>query len=460
MLALDSLENLCHPHTAANTRKVLDPDTLEYNIIRVLRDKQLNLKERIEVSQALAFSFPCSLHQKTLFVDVSHLRQHDSKTGIQRVTRSILLAWLKNPPPDYRIIPVFSTPTSRGYYYASEFYGRLTGTTADIGEGPIEYCNGDIFFGLDLGLDIVPFQRRELLKMRRAGVKAYFMIYDLLPVQLPHYFSEELQVLFEPWLEALLDFDGIVGISQATVDAFVDWQRTRGLTPVGRFTYDYAHLGADIENTLPTVGIPENGSEVIGLIRKTPSFLMVGTLEPRKGHAQTLDAFELLWKKDFDANLVIVGKNGWKVGSLAERIRRHPQLNRQLFWLEGVSDEYLRNIYSSCACLIAASEGEGFGLPLIEAAQAGLPIIARNLPVFREVGGASVTYFYSNSATELADCIQTWMNNYTDGEVIQSTDMKWSTWDDCASQIAGIVTRGSYKSSGELRPERNGGIAG
>ena len=39
------------------------------------------------------------------------------------------------------------------------------------------------------------------------------------------------------------------------------------------------------------------------------------------------------------------------------------------------------------------SEGEGFGLPLIEAAQYGLPIIARDIPVFREVAGENAYYF-------------------------------------------------------------------
>ena len=56
-----------------------------------------------------------------------------------------------------------------------------------------------------------------------------------------------------------------------------------------------------------------------------------------------------------------------------------------MLWLEGISDEYLDKVYAASTCLIAASEGEGFGLPLIEAAQHKLPIIARDIPVFREV---------------------------------------------------------------------------
>ena len=78
-----------------------------------------------------------------------------------------------------------------------------------------------------------------------------------------------------------------------------------------------------------------------------PTFLTVGTIEPRKGHAQVLDAFELLWKEGVDANLVIVGKQGWMVEALAKRLRSHPERNKCLFWLEGISDEYLENLYAA-----------------------------------------------------------------------------------------------------------------
>jgi len=47
------------------------------------------------------------------------------------------------------------------------------------------------------------------------------------------------------------------------------------------------------------------------------------------------------------------------------RIEETNRENRKrLFWLEGISDEYLEKVYAASSCLIAASEGEGFGLPL------------------------------------------------------------------------------------------------
>ena len=84
-----------------------------------------------------------------------------------------------------------------------------------------------------------------------------------------------------------------------------------------------------------------------------------------QGHAQALAAFEALWAQGVDINLVIIGKRGWLVDELVMRLENHPEKGSRLFWLEGISDEYLEKVYSTATCLIAASEGEGFGLPLI-----------------------------------------------------------------------------------------------
>jgi pyridoxamine-phosphate oxidase len=56
-----------------------------------------------------------------------------------------------------------------------------------------------------------------------------------------------------------------------------------------------------------------------------------------------LAAFELLWRQQVDVNLVIVGKKGWMVDELAERISSHVELGQRLFWLDGISDEYLES---------------------------------------------------------------------------------------------------------------------
>ncbi len=125
------------------------------------------------------------------------------------------------------------------------------------------------------------------------------------------------------------------------------------------------------------------------------------------------------------------------VEALAKKIRKHPKLGSQLFWLEEVSDEYLEKIYAHSTCLIAASEGEGFGLPLIEAAQHKLPLIARDLAVFREVAGECAFYFSGTNPNNLAKAIIDWLSLYTLNNHPKCDDMPWLTWKESAKQLIG-----------------------
>jgi glycosyltransferase involved in cell wall biosynthesis len=174
---------------------------------------------------------------------------------------------------------------------------------------------------------------------------------------------------------------------------------------------------------------------VLKTLRSRVSFLTVATIEPRKGHAQTLAAFEILWSEGMDVNLVFVGKQGWNVEPLIERVRAHSELGKRLFWLEAITDGYLKNVYSTCTCLLATSIGEGFGLPLIEAAQHKLPVIARDIPVFREVAGAHAFYFLGINPKDLSDAIKHWMLLYDKKKHPKSDDMPWLTWKQSTAQL-------------------------
>jgi glycosyltransferase involved in cell wall biosynthesis len=127
------------------------------------------------------------------------------------------------------------------------------------------------------------------------------------------------------------------------------------------------------------------------------------------------------------------------VEDLVRRLSKHPMLGKRLFWLEGISDEYLEKAYAASACLIASSEAEGFGLPLVEAARKGLPIIARDIPVFREVAGDYAFYFSGMSPENLAQAVRVWLDLSSRGQAPSSKDMPWLTWKESTAQLLRIV---------------------
>tara|TARA_Y100001968_G_C19227952_1_gene653017 strand:- start:339 stop:911 length:573 start_codon:yes stop_codon:yes gene_type:complete len=187
------------------------------------------------------------------------------------------------------------------------------------------------------------------------------------------------------------------------------------------------------------MGVPASADEMLSQLVVGKTFLMVGTLEPRKGHEQVVSAFDKLWSNGSDARLVIVGKQGWLVEGLVDRLRSHQELGNRLFWVEGASDEFLEKVYQASTCLIAASYGEGFGLPLIEAAQHKLPIIARDIPVFREVAGKHAYYFDGTEPEGLADSLLRWLELYGRGEHVRSDSMPWLSWKESAERLLSNV---------------------
>ncbi|MES2127062.1 MAG: glycosyltransferase [Pseudomonadota bacterium] len=398
-----------------------------------------------DAARAIAFNAP-QAGQRQLFVDVSAMVTTDLKTGIQRVVRSVLLALIAEPPPGFRIEPVFSTGSNRSYQYARRYtLGMIGEKDLRLEDAPIDLRPGDVFLGLDLFTNGIRQNHDLLQSMRDRGAEIYFVVYDLLPVLRPDVFPFGTEQYFGDFLDTVATVaDGVICISRAVADELATWYGKQPARRAAPLNIAWFHLGADLGASAPTTGLPAHAQLVFNGVASRPSFLMVGTVEPRKGHTQTLAAFELLWQQGVDVNLVIVGKQGWMMDKLAERMEKHVEKNKRLFWLPGVSDEMLEKLYKTTSALLSPSEGEGFGLPLIECAQHGVPIIARDLPVFCEVAGEHAHYFSGLEPQALADSIKAWLPLFKAGKAPTSTGMPWLTWRDSAGQLMNAVVRGQW----------------
>lgn len=413
----------------------------------------------VNLSQAIAVSLPLQRPARRLFLDITATCSHDLKTGIERVARALLTAWLESPPVGFRVEPVYLAHAGGQWHHrlASRYTLDLLGcATAALGDDPVQPQNGDVVFVLDItGDSLVRATQAGLFDVyRNAGAEVHAVVYDLLPLQLPHVFPQGADQGHAAWLKAVATFDGAVCISKAVADDFSAWYSALdGLrSPRRPFRVGWGHLGADVSSSAPSLGMPGNADQVLGAMKDRPSFLMVGTIEPRKGYLQVLQAFDRLWGEGIEVNLIIVGREGWK-GLLSEmrrdipetvvRLENHPQRNHQLFWLDDASDEYLERIYGASTCLLAASYGEGFGLPLIEAAQHGLPLLVRDLPVFREVAGEHACYFEAPSTADLAFAVRGWLRDFEAGKHRASDGLPWCTWSESAANFAAAALDGA-----------------
>lgn len=375
-----------------------------------------------------------------LFVDISELCQHDARTGIQRVTRAVLAELLSNPPDGYDVVPVYATREQSGYREARKYLQQTWQQRVfDVRDVVVFPVCGDQFLGLDLQQNIVVARQQDLQSMQANGVKVNFVVYDLLPLFLPNAFPPGTAYDHYAWLSVIAGMDQAICISHTVANELYDWIQSKHPDHANSIDISWFHLGADISSSLPSKGIPEQATPLLKHLLNRTSFLLVGTLEPRKGLEQVLDAFEILWNEGIDINLVFVGKQGWQMEHFGARLQTHEAKNHRLFWLSGISDEYLEALYASATCMIAASTGEGFGLPLIEAARHKLPIIARDLPVFREVAGHHASYFQGHRPDDLAKFMKQWINGYSTGKIVRSDDLPWLTWQQSVTQLKDVM---------------------
>lgn len=127
--------------------------------------------------------------------------------------------------------------------------------------------------------------------------------------------------------------------------------------------------------------------------------------------------------------------------SLVEYITRYGVTDRVVLH-DGVTDETYRDLLQNTRCAISASRVEGFGLPLIESQQAGVPFIAADTPIFREIGSDSVLFFDPDSPDQAAAHIQSLADPAT-SQTYAAKGRKNAaryTWDASARVAATIIS--------------------
>jgi glycosyltransferase involved in cell wall biosynthesis len=461
--ARDVLRNQHRPdHCAARYRDALDVAQAEAQVQRPALLRKLaalpSLRADDQALRTLARAVadaPDPLAPRQLLVDVSTIVQHDLKTGIERVVRTQLLELLKLEQRGLRIEPVYLSAAGNGWHfrYARRYAAQLMDIHAPgMVDAPIDTQPGDIFYCADYSPAAVVEAARAgvYAHLRAGGVAVNFLVHDLLPVLRPTFFPSGAEQSHANWLRCIAtEADRLLCISAAVAREAQTWLQHQDLAATRTLRLAVLHHGADIRPAAAAAGNPQLALDVAATLAARPSFLMVGTIEPRKGHLQALAAFEELWAAGEQVNLVIVGNEGWKglpqgerrtIPTIVERLAAHPEAGHRLLWLQGVDDQVLETIYRNSTCLLQPSEGEGFGLPLIEAAHYGLPVLARDIPVFREVAQDHALYFEGMSATELADAIRHWLQLRSAGSVPSSGAMHFQTWRQNAERLLQILS--------------------
>jgi O-antigen biosynthesis alpha-1,2-rhamnosyltransferase len=298
---------------------------------------------------------------------------------------------------------------------------------------PLDAHDGDVLILLDSSWHSDFFGDVEKLKSK--GMTVVGVVYDLIPLTHPHFCDKDLVKVFEAWFDWIVTHaDGFMCISKTIAEEvrLFDRARSGGDGKENRW-YDHFYLGAELDQV-------DAGSEISDRVNRVfqpgrPVYLMVSTIEPRKNHAYLLDAFDQLWARGNDVSLCFVGKVGWKCEALIKRIESHPERGGRLFMLNDLSDRELALCYQSSRALVFSSFVEGFGLPLIEALDRGLPVLASDIPVFREVVGRFATFFDLADPISLCRAVEAFESVDDAIHKTRLKSWKWLTWRDSAEQL-------------------------
>lgn len=392
---------------------------------------------------------------RTIYYLVSELDTNDG-AGIFRVANEVYRAIAGQPPCGWRIVPVRCDGDGT-FRFAKEFSERLSKTTAEgATEEEARLMPVDIILSVDLVYNYQPAHKRALEQFRAIGGGVFFVVYDLIPLRYPHWFSDKVLhtsddtylAIFRRWFDFIgRTATGILAISRVVQDDVASYLESHGASSRESPLLGYFHMGTNHALVPTKRATDETERAVTGLLGERKSFLLVGTLEPRKGHLLAIDAFERLWAQGCDCNLVFVGKRGsttlfsGDVNAIVRRIEGHPEWGRRLLWLNSIPDHMLVSLYRNCTALLQLSLSEGFGLPMIEAASLHLPLIVRDIPVNREICGTHAVYFTGEAGDDLAEVISKWIEDEALGAIPDVRSMRFLTWAESAKNLLTVVGR-------------------
>ena len=289
-----------------------------------------------------------------------------------------IIAWLSGGVKANRTTPL-RLQSARGAIVAAPFGWAIRHAALLANDARRTLSRGAVY----LNVSQYPLARQGALDWlaARRDIKPVFYIHDMLPIETPEYFRPREFIRHHTRLRQVARFAaGVVVSTGAVKQALLE------------------HLDRSGRGDLPILVAPPPVSPLFradgqadDALGATPYCLQCGTLEPRKNHLLTLHVWRELVARHGRAapKLVIVGARGWENENVVDLLERCPALRAHVLEVSGLSTPSLVSLMRGARALLMPSFAEGYGLPVAEALALGVPVIASDIPVFREVAGSA-----------------------------------------------------------------------
>lgn len=208
-------------------------------------------------------------------------------------------------------------------------------------------------------------------QLGRAGLRPVIYIHDLIPILAPGTTRPEQPARHRARLQfSLQHAQHLLCPSQSVADVIEGFAQQNA-------------LACPSVQLLPP-GTMQRVTKQPKLTRRRPFFLCLGTLEPRKAHLD-LPGIWACWPNPADRpDLLVMGQLGWQGAEILQALRTAPALANHLTVQLAPDDQSVTDALAQAAALLMPSESEGWGMPVAEALALGAPVLARDLPVYKE----------------------------------------------------------------------------
>lgn len=386
--------------------------------------------------------------KQKLLVDCTYIYSTNINTGIQRVVRNITYQIDKyatiNNMELVTVALVNGTfikidkdkiqsykPLSRSSNIFQRVKRKIALYWASFNQVERLY-EGDILLMLDSSWYLNIWQSVSYAKEK--GVTVIGVTYDLIPISHPQFCDETLGSVFDRWYGLSMHyFDGYLSISKSVMESLKEYLIEQG-ADLDKYSFDYFTLGSDFDQASSDDVMPRAKLRSV-YKNKSSIYLTVSTIEPRKNHRVIFQAMKKLWKDGVDISWVIVGREGWRVEELLKEMKNHKEYGKKFWIFNDLDDEGLRYCYRHSKALIFPSIIEGYGLPIIESLYYGLPVLASDTPIHREVGKDNIDYFNIDNSEPLERILDAIENDTRELRTVDMGSISISTWDESAREL-------------------------
>ncbi|TEU30125.1 glycosyltransferase family 4 protein [Alkanindiges illinoisensis] len=228
------------------------------------------------------------------------------------------------------------------------------------------------------------------IQAKRLFKRVAYFLHDIIPLEYPEYCKAGETLKHEARVKTIVQSGHLVITnSQDTLDKFKYFSQQQ-FKAASLPTGTVALLGTELHLPVPQ----RNKSEILIVPGNFPYFVILGTIEPRKNHLLLLQVWRRLAEqlKENCPKLYIIGKRGWDIEQVIDILERAPYAKQHILEISNACDMQVNLLLQDARALLFPSFAEGFGLPLVQALQLSTPVIASDLPVFKELANTIPDY--------------------------------------------------------------------